>query len=59
MTARLSPLAHMTQAKSELTKAEAATHLGVSVRTLLRLTGKEIAHLPKRRDSDPTLYARA
>jgi excisionase family DNA binding protein len=48
----------MTQT-AQLTKAEAAAHVGVSVRTLLRLTGKEIAHLPKRRPSDETLYDRA
>ncbi len=48
----------MTQT-AQLTKAEAAEHIGVSVRTLLRLTGKEIAHLPKRRESDATLYALA
>ena len=43
MTAPLSQLAHMAQA-DHLTKAEAAEHVGVSGRTLLRLTGKEIAH---------------
>jgi hypothetical protein len=43
-----------------LNKEQAAKHLGVSVRTLIRLTeGGHVAHLPKRRKSDPTLYARA
>ncbi len=38
------------------TKQEAADYLGISVRTLMRLTGNGIAHLPKRRPTDPTLY---
>jgi hypothetical protein len=38
------------------TKQEAADYLGISVRTLMRLTGNDIAHLPKRRPTDPTLY---
>jgi excisionase family DNA binding protein len=38
------------------TKQEAADYLGISVRTLMRLTGSDIAHLPKRRPTDPTLY---
>jgi excisionase family DNA binding protein len=54
----LSQMSQMSQQQT-LNKAEAANHLGVSIRTLLRLTGKELAHLPKRRTSDETLYDRA
>jgi excisionase family DNA binding protein len=41
-------------------KADAAAYIGVSVRTLMRLTGAVggVAHLPKRRDSAPTMYAK-
>ncbi len=44
-----------------LNKADAAAYIGVSVRTLMRLTGAKdgVAHLPKRRDSAPTMYAKA
>ncbi len=49
----------MTQGDEKLTKTEAADYIGVSVRTLLRLTGKRIAHLPKRRSAEETLYSRA
>jgi excisionase family DNA binding protein len=43
-----------------LNKADAAAYIGVSVRTLMRLTGAKdgVAHLPKRRDSAPTMYAK-
>ena len=43
----------------KLNKQQAADHLGMSVRTLLRLTGTRIAHLPKRRPSEETFYDRA
>jgi len=42
----------------KLDKAQAAEYLGISPRTLLRLTGSDVAHLPKHRDSDKTFYAR-
>jgi hypothetical protein len=42
-----------------LTKQEAADYIGVSVRQLIRLTGKgEVRHLDKRRDSEATRYSR-
>jgi excisionase family DNA binding protein len=43
-----------------LNKADAAAYIGVSVRTLMRLTGAAggVAHLPKRRESAPTMYAK-
>jgi hypothetical protein len=41
-----------------LSKEQAAEALGVSVRTLLREVGAgRIAHLPKRRPADPTLFS--
>lgn len=41
-----------------LNKAQAAERLGVSVRTLLReVDAGRLAHLPKRRASDPTLFS--
>jgi excisionase family DNA binding protein len=44
----------MTQTKN---KQEAADHLGVSVRTLLRLVDQgKLAHLPKRRPADETTF---
>jgi excisionase family DNA binding protein len=43
----------------ELTKQQAADYLGIGLRTLIRLTGDKIAHLPKRRKSDKTLYDKA
>jgi excisionase family DNA binding protein len=63
MTASLSHLAQVTHLADQetFTKAEAATYIGVSVRTLMRLTGAKagVAHLPKRRESAPTMYAKA
>ena len=54
MTTPLSQLAHMAQTKN---KQEAAAHVGVSVRTLLRLVDQgKLAHLPKRRPADETLF---
>lgn len=48
----------MTSQADTLTKEKASEHLGVSVRTLLREVGAgRIAHLPKRRQSDPTLFS--
>lgn len=44
----------MTQTKN---KQEAAAHIGVSVRTLLRLVDQgKLAHLPKRRPAEETLF---
>jgi len=40
----------------KLNKQQAAEYLGMSVRTLLRLTGEKIAHLPKRRQSEETFF---
>lgn len=49
----------MTTQADTLTKAQAADELGMSVRTLLReVDAGRIAHLPKRRKSDPTIFAR-
>jgi hypothetical protein len=49
----------MTTQPDTLSKEQAAEALGVSVRTLLREVGAgRIAHLPKRRQSDPTLFSR-
>jgi excisionase family DNA binding protein len=43
-----------------LSKQAAADYIGVSVRQLIRLTGKgEVKHLDKRRDSEATRYSRA
>jgi len=45
----------------KLDKQQAAEYLGISPRTLLRLTGTKIAHLPKLkgREADKTYYSRA
>jgi hypothetical protein len=49
----------MTSQADTLSKEQAADALGVSVRTLLREVGAgRIAHLPKRRPSDPTRFDR-
>jgi hypothetical protein len=49
----------MTTQADTLSKEQAAEALGVSVRTLLREVGAgRIAHLPKRRQSDPTRFSR-
>lgn len=49
----------MTTQADTLSKEQAAEALGVSVRTLLREVGAgRLAHLPKRRQSDPTLFSR-
>ncbi len=49
----------MTTLSDTLGKEDAAQYLGVSVRTLLReVGGGKLAHTPKRRQSDPTLFAR-
>lgn len=48
----------MTTQTDTLNKEQAAALLGVSDRTPMSLTGKRIAHLPKPRESDPTLYSR-
>ncbi len=62
MTTPLSHLAQVTYLADQetLNKADAAAYIGVSVRTLMRLTGAKdgVAHLPKRRDSAPTMYAK-
>jgi hypothetical protein len=43
-----------------LSKGEAAEYIGLSVRRLIRLTGKgEVKHLPERWESGPTRYSRA
>jgi excisionase family DNA binding protein len=50
----------MAEAEDILDKTSAAEYIGVSVRQLIRLTGKgEVKHLPKRRESEPTRYSRA
>ena len=50
----------MTTQADTLNKAQAAEMLGVSVRTLLReVDAGRLAHLPKRRRADPTLFDRA
>lgn len=50
----------MGEIEDVLSKAEAADYIGVSVRQLIRLTGKgEVKHLPKRRESEATRYSRA
>jgi excisionase family DNA binding protein len=50
----------MAENEDILSKGEAAEYIGVSVRQLIRLTGKgEVKHLPKRRESEPTRYSRA
>ncbi len=54
-TAGLSQMTHM----EKLKKQQAAEYLGTSVRTLLRLTGEKIAHLPKRRQSEETFFDKA
>ena len=63
MTTPLSHLAQVTYLADQETfnKADAAAYIGVSVRTLMRLTGAKggVAHLPKRRESAPTMYAKA
>jgi len=53
--ADLSQMTHM----EKLNKQQAAEYLGTSVRTLLRLTGERIAHLPKRRQSEETFFDKA
>lgn len=53
-------MAHMADTEEILSKTDAAEYIGVSVRQLIRLTGKgEVKHLPKRRESEPTRYSRA
>jgi hypothetical protein len=48
----------MTTQADTLSKEKAAEHLGISVRTLLREVGAgRLAHLPKRRQADPTLFS--
>ncbi len=50
---------HVTGAEP-LSKQAAADYIGVSVRQLIRLTGKgDVQHLAKRRDSEATRYSRA
>jgi hypothetical protein len=52
-------MAHMAETDDILSKTEAADYIGVSVRQLIRLTGKgEVKHLPKRRESEATRYSR-
>ncbi len=53
--AHLSQMSHM----EKLNKQQAADYLGMSVRTLLRLTSEKIAHLPKRRQSEETIFDKA
>jgi hypothetical protein len=50
----------MTEQPDTLGKEAAAEYLGISVRTLLReVGGGKLAHTPKRRPSDATVFARA
>ena len=57
MTAPLSQLAQTAQLAQSMNKQQAAAHVGCSVRTLLRLVDQgKLAHLPKRRPADETLF---
>jgi excisionase family DNA binding protein len=55
----LAQVAHLADQET-FNKADAAGYIGVSVRTLMRLTGAAggVPHLPKRRESAPTMYAK-
>jgi hypothetical protein len=55
-----SQVAHMAEVEDILSKGAAADYISVSVRQLIRLTGRgEVKHLPKRRESEATRYSRA
>jgi hypothetical protein len=50
----------MAEVEDILSKGAAADYISVSVRQLIRLTGRgEVKHLPKRRESEATRYSRA